>query len=189
MIQSFVDDHPAVFKKGKNRERKEEWLHGKASPLLRNSMESLIPYFSHEADTSSLILKHKFNEIILNLLNSDKDDIVFNSFLSIMTDSNTDLKMYMEKYFYLPYSAEEFAKRTFRSLSSFKKEFKEAYGTTPRRWINDKRLEKAKHLIETTDSSVTEISFLCGFESLSHFIMLFRKRYGVTPKQHRNGNR
>lgn len=189
MIQSFASDYPQILNQAERMESVQQWVQGRTTPLLKSSIESLLPYFSHEAGNASLIMKHKFYEIILNLLNADGNGILKNNFLSVLTNSNTDLMLYMEKSFYLPYTLDEFAKNTFRSLSRFKKEFNDLYGTTPKRWINERRLQRARQLIETTDTSITEISFLCGFESLSHFIRLFRETYGTTPKQMQNVNR
>jgi AraC-like DNA-binding protein len=188
MIRAFAADYPAMF--GAERcAHGPLWFKDRTTPLLKSSIESLLPYFSRETKNTSLILKHKFYEIILNLFDADRSDGLKNIFRSVLADSNADLRLYMEKSFFLPYTLEEFANNTFRSLSRFKKEFGELYGTTPKRWINERRLERAKQLIGTNGTTITEVAYLCGFESLSHFIKLFREKYGSTPKQMQNLNR
>ncbi len=47
------------------------------------------------------------------------------------------------------------------------------------------RLEKAKELLETTDSSISEAAFQTGFNSPSNFTKVFREKYGITPSQFR----
>lgn len=187
MIRSFAADYPGMLSDG--AAEGDLWVKGRITPLLGSCVDSLLPYFSHGSQNASEILKHKFYEIILNLLDSDRSGGVRRVFRSVLAESNADLRLYMEKSFFLPYTLDEFARNTFRSLSRFKKDFHEAYGSTPKRWINERRLERAKHLIGTTGNTVTEVSFLCGFESLSHFIKLYRERYGATPKQMQNRNR
>ena len=44
---------------------------------------------------------------------------------------------------------------------------------------------KAIMLLDTSDYSVTDISFICGFESLSTFMLGFKKKYGVSPGKYR----
>ena len=188
MIRSFAADYPGMFPDRQTAEFPPRFK-ARTTPLLESSIQSLLPYFSHESKNASLILKHKFYEIILNLLDADRGDVLKNIFRSVLSESNVDLKMFMEKSFFLPYTLDEFAHNTFRSLSRFKKEFGESYGMTPKRWINERRLERAKQLIGTTDNTITEVAYLCGFESLSHFIKLFREKYGSTPKQMQNLNR
>ena len=43
------------------------------------------------------------------------------------------------------------------------------------------RLERAAHLLRTTDQSATDIALACGFQSSSHFSRAFRARFGVAP--------
>lgn len=49
-------------------------------------------------------------------------------------------------------------------------------------FIRDKRLTRAKSLLETTDLSVKEISQECGFDDYNYFSRVFKKRYGISPK-------
>jgi AraC-like DNA-binding protein len=53
-------------------------------------------------------------------------------------------------------------------------------------FINRKRLAEAKKLLKCTDYSVTEISYMVGFNSVSRFISLFRKKHDLTPKAFRH---
>ncbi|WP_298903425.1 AraC family transcriptional regulator [uncultured Psychroserpens sp.] len=58
--------------------------------------------------------------------------------------------------------------------------FKKYYGQTPRQYLIDKRIEKAKeHLVN--DMSVTETCFAVGFESLGSFSTLFKRKIGKSP--------
>lgn len=55
-------------------------------------------------------------------------------------------------------------------------------------WINEKRLEKAEVLLQTTDYLITDICFLCGYESLSNFIYQFKKIYNISPAKYRKNS-
>ena len=48
------------------------------------------------------------------------------------------------------------------------------YGTTPIRYINRIRLRKAKELLVNTDTSVSEIADLVGFQSIHYFSRFFQ---------------
>ncbi len=50
-------------------------------------------------------------------------------------------------------------------------------------FIKNKRLEKAKHLIKTSDMNVTEISDAVGFSNYNYFLRVFKHKYGISPKQ------
>jgi len=58
--------------------------------------------------------------------------------------------------------------------------FKRYYGQTPRQYLIDKRIEKAKeHLIN--GMTVTETCAAVGFESLGSFSTLFKAKTGKSP--------
>jgi len=43
------------------------------------------------------------------------------------------------------------------------------------------RLEKAKHLLETTDVNVSEAAYDSGFKDPKYFSRLFIEEYGIAP--------
>lgn len=71
----------------------------------------------------------------------------------------------------------------------FMKFFKKHLGITCTEYINIYRLEIASKLLNTSDSSITEISFETGFNSVSYFNKLFKDKFKLTPKEFRNANK
>jgi AraC-like DNA-binding protein len=53
----------------------------------------------------------------------------------------------------------------------------------PRKWLQDKRLIEAKHLIESKNIKPSTFYFDLGFESLSHFSYAFKKKFGKAPTE------
>lgn len=60
--------------------------------------------------------------------------------------------------------------------------FKKALGKTLRDYIEEQRIKKAVHLLCTTDMTLTDISYECGFSSQSYFSYVFKRRMKVTPR-------
>jgi len=60
--------------------------------------------------------------------------------------------------------------------------FTRYYGQTPKQYLTDKRIEKAKELLNK-GTTVTETCFDIGFESPSSFSTLFKSRVGLTPTE------
>ena len=58
----------------------------------------------------------------------------------------------------------------------------------PANHIKIMRLQKAKELLETTDCTVSQISFKTGFQAISHFTKVFKKHYGIVPSVYRQTN-
>ncbi|HWS94463.1 MAG TPA: AraC family transcriptional regulator [Mycobacterium sp.] len=59
------------------------------------------------------------------------------------------------------------------------------HGTTPRAWLYQARVERARKYLLTTDMTVERISKRVGFADVSHFSRLFRTHVGVSPGQYR----
>lgn len=80
---------------------------------------------------------------------------------------------------------EEFARLCGRSLSAFKRDFKENFNTTPSKWIKSKRLEHGESLLTKSDLNINQIAYDCGFINSSHFIKSFKEKYQLSPYQYR----
>ncbi|MCP4819378.1 MAG: GlxA family transcriptional regulator [Shimia sp.] len=52
---------------------------------------------------------------------------------------------------------------------------------SPKKYLMDLRLNRARNLLVQTDQSVTEIALACGFESPGHFARVYRGKFGITP--------
>jgi len=76
---------------------------------------------------------------------------------------------------------EQIARECRLSVSHFAKAFARSTGISPHRWLMQRRVEVAKDLMLTTDTSLVEISLRCGFSDQSHFTRVFAEAAGETP--------
>ena len=63
--------------------------------------------------------------------------------------------------------------------------FKKMTKTSPIQYLIQYRIEVAKHLLLTTNLTITEIAIKVGYQSETHFQNTFKKIAGVTPGQYR----
>lgn len=68
---------------------------------------------------------------------------------------------------------------------TLKRRFKIATGSTLIEYLQNLRIEKAKHQLEATEKSVENICFEVGYEDVSFFRRLFKRLTGITPSQYR----
>ena len=127
---------------------------------------------------------------VFGKLNAEKDNAVQNRllagyFLSLCQENKTCMREVMERNFIYNMKLEQFAQLSGRSLPSFKRDFISMFKTTPGKWLARKKLEYARHLLETTDKNVNELTFESGFENPSHFIRTFKQAFRMTPLQYK----
>lgn len=84
-----------------------------------------------------------------------------------------------------PMSPCELADELGISTRQLERLFGKFLNTSPKRYITEMRLHRARNLIVQTEQSITEIAMACGFNSTSHFSKVFRSHFGVSPVSHR----
>lgn len=90
-------------------------------------------------------------------------------------------KEFIDSNFMNNISLEKTAKEACLSRFHFLRIFKSVFKITPHQYITKKRMEKASHLLRSSDMSVTEVCFEIGFESLSTFSWMFKNKFGLSP--------
>lgn len=82
-------------------------------------------------------------------------------------------------------SVDRLANELGMSSSYFTKVFREVTGKTPHQWVIEIRLERARWLLKTSPSAISEVASTCGFSDQAHLTRLFKRRFGVTPGRFR----
>ncbi|MCM3748813.1 AraC family transcriptional regulator [Paenibacillus pasadenensis] len=63
--------------------------------------------------------------------------------------------------------------------------FKKQFGMPPAKYVNRKRMDKARLLLASTSLSIKEIAERAGFPDTQHFAKSFRKETGLSPTEYR----
>ena len=66
----------------------------------------------------------------------------------------------------------------------FRKIFKNIYGISPLKYINNLKLNKAKELIQSQMYTITDAALQSGYTDISHFSREFKKATGVCPSKY-----
>jgi AraC family transcriptional regulator, exoenzyme S synthesis regulatory protein ExsA len=150
-------------------------------PLLESFFGSLLPYFGHEDSIPEAVIAVKIEEAItvLRALDTSIDRLLIN----FAEPGKIDLPDFMEKNFMFNMPLQKFAYLTGRSLTTFKTDFKKAYGVSPQRWLTQRRLELANYQLREHNRRPVEVYLEAGFENLSHFSFAFKKQFGYGPRE------
>ena len=79
----------------------------------------------------------------------------------------------------------QIAREMHLSASHLARRFKVATGQSLRQYIIEHRLQRARHLLLTSDLTISEIAALAGFADHSHLTRRFKTRFGVAPQSAR----
>ena len=71
------------------------------------------------------------------------------------------------------------------SEAHFIRSFRAAFGETPHRYLQRRRVERAMYLLRATERDVTDVCLDVGFTSLSTFSRTFRDIVGRSPSEFR----
>jgi len=71
------------------------------------------------------------------------------------------------------------------SMRNFIRRFKEATEQTPIQYLQNLRIEKAKHLLESSQEAFDQITLRVGYEDGNSFRRLFKQRVGLAPSAYR----
>ncbi|MCG2461447.1 AraC family transcriptional regulator [Flavobacteriaceae bacterium F89] len=128
------------------------------------------------------LLAVKFEEIMLYLLN--KYGKRFEGYLySLISDIKSPFQKIVESNAYSNLKLEEIAFLCNMSLSTFKRYFTAEYNASPGKWLQDKRLQRAKDLLEGGDLKSSDIYLEVGYNNLSNFSIAFKNKFGISPKE------
>jgi AraC-like DNA-binding protein len=149
LLKDFVSQNLELFDK-----QKEEvdiptlLLTLKSNETFGKYVESILPYFKNKTIYLEQFLKLKMQELLLHLLEFDKNNHLKKLLFSIFIGQKASIEEVVQNFYQKPLTLSEFAKLSGRSLSSFKREFSQIYGIAPGQWIKNKKLEHAAFLLK-----------------------------------------
>lgn len=90
-------------------------------------------------------------------------------------------KAFMEKHLQDKIALDKIAATAFMSRFHYIRIFQQVYGLTPRQYLKDLRIAKAKELLRK-GHPVTQVCFDVGYDSLPTFSNAFKRGVGHSPK-------
>jgi AraC-like DNA-binding protein len=94
-------------------------------------------------------------------------------------------KDFADARYFEPLDVDDMARAAGLSRAHFSREFRRAFGESPRAYLLTRRLERAAALLRNTDHSVADICFSVGLQSVGSFTTSFTRTYGESPTAYR----
>ncbi|MFJ7077754.1 GlxA family transcriptional regulator [Streptomyces sp. NPDC098781] len=84
-----------------------------------------------------------------------------------------------------PIQLRDMADQEAMSVRTFTRRFREEVGISPGQWLTQQRVERARHLLESTDRSVDQVAGDAGFGTAQSMRQHLQAALGVTPTAYR----
>ncbi len=85
------------------------------------------------------------------------------------------------------FSIEQLCKELTVSYTHTYRQIRSELNLSPSRYLNQKRLERACQLLESTEMNMGEIAYAVGFNTQAYFSKCFSDVYGCSPFRYRKG--
>lgn len=162
-------------------------VHGVNDPTVRDTLMLLAAELSWGVARSRLLLESVADAVAGRLITdfSSLSDARETAGAALGSSAVARAQDYVEENMGDDLSLGAIAAEAGVSPHHFVRVFKAATGTTPHRYVLDRRVERSRQLLSDTDLSLAEVAFRCGFSSQSHMTAVFRRLVGVTPAKYR----
>lgn len=161
----FTDGPFTVVHLGQDAEKIMDDIHG----ILKNSVEA--------TDVDERIM-HRLLDLCLLIDAHNK-----NTSRELSTFER--IAEYIEQNLLSEVSVSSVCERFFISPSTLYRLFKKNTGASPKEYIQSKKLDAAKRMIEANDSPLNVIAATLGFYDSHHFFRVFREATGMSPSEYR----
>lgn len=148
-----------------------------------NETSTMTPYM----DSLLLCL---FQEIIIRLLQSkfsknEKDKKPTSDARQHYHDELLEqILAYIDETIYEPITVGEICQKFSMSRSSLQILFNENLNQTPKKYINELKLEKSRQMIGEGRYTISEIALMLGFNSIHYFSRAFTQKYNMAPTEY-----
>ena len=151
--------------------------------VYREIFEKLVKHHSSADESKEIILQ----SLLLELIYTISKDLSANNKNGNLTGNYLTVQkslLYINEHLTEDLSLDKIAKQISFSPVYFHNTFKAITGKTLRDYVEEQRIKKATDLLLTTDRTLTQIAYECGFSSQSYFSYVFKRRMHATPREY-----
>jgi len=153
--------------------------------LLANFKESINILLDNPELADERMIETKLKEFVLLITKSQNAPSQLDFLSALFKPLDIEFKSTIQNNIYSNLSLDELARLSHLSTSSFKRKFNEVFKSSPRKYISQKKIEKAAELLKSDNLRISDIAYDVGFDSLATFNRNFTSTYGKSPTEFR----
>lgn len=143
----------------------------------RKTFDQIHEECSHLCEENKAEIYRNVFQLIVRLLDQLCDD----SACDVLAPSSYKIRDYIDANIQGDISLDDISRKFFFSKSHIISCFKNEFGSSPKQYILQKKIETAKNMLLETDMSVRAIAEMLHFADSHHFSNTFKKQTGMAP--------
>ena len=159
-----------------------------SSDICLNLMHMLIHEVTKRSEYYEEACRHYLNLILIEIQRNTPINYDYPSKEKNNRDC-TFVKDYLDNHFTENITLDLLSKESKMNKYYLVHSFTKHFGCSPISYLNEKRIEESKNLLETTNHSIASIASMIGFSSQSYFSQSFKKNTFMTPNEYRRAAR
>lgn len=177
VLKDFLDKHSKYQISG---EEQLPYFIIKNDSYITSYLNSLSSISDAPAVFLDNLLAIKFEELMLYLIQKYDDEFV-DYLYSLISEETSAFKKTVESKIHSNLKLEEIAFLCNMSLSTFKRHFVSEYQMSPGKWLQDKKLQKAREILQIGKLKPSDIYLDFGYNNLSNFSIAYKNKFGINP--------
>ena len=150
---------------------------------VRNIFSSLYEHYISGTENDDILIQSLVLKLVY-LLNKSASRIAKTAKNSNNLQVIEDTLKYINEHLSEDLSLEKLASRVNFNSTYFHKLFKTATRKKLHAFVEEQRIKKSINLLISTDMTLTQIAYECGFSSQSYFSYAFKRHMKTTPRQY-----
>ena len=159
-----------------------------SSDICLNLIHMLIHEVTNRSEYYEEACRHYLNLILIEIQRNTPINYDYPSKEKNNRDC-TFVKNYLDDHFTENITLDLLSKESKMNKYYLVHSFTKHFGCSPISYLNEKRIEESKNLLETTNHSIASIASMIGFSSQSYFSQSFKKNTFMTPNEYRRAAR
>lgn len=153
--------------------------------LLANFKESINILLDNPELADERMVETKLKEFVLLITKSQNAPSHLDFLSALFKPLDIEFKSTIQHNIYSNLSLDELARLCHLSTSSFKRKFTEVFNSSPKKYILQKKIEKAAILLKSENARISDIAYDVGFDSVATFNRNFTGTFGKSPTEFR----
>jgi AraC-like DNA-binding protein len=175
--ETLIDERQKKYRPASSR-----YISFQKDDFITNYIQSMLIIVSTKKQFSAEIKTLKLWELLLYLLeNHSQTFLAFLNRDTTMLHHETVIRKVVEANMTENLSIDEMAFLCNVSTSTFKRQFRKIYRTSPASWFAKQKMKPAAQLLTKHKKRPSEIWFKLGYETHTSFTKSFKKHFGVSP--------